>query len=315
MQKITSKNTLISVFLAFMLCALSASAKQTANQLRSELNQKPEATLQQLIALNNSARKKNKSVDIRHLEQQSPIWALSECTNANASQACRLSRLSRPEYRTAFEQKMVNALLKKSKAINNRPLEMVDFCAGRMFQLLVTLNKFLVKNPTAQINIHAIDMRYAPYAAHQDGAGNSRIVDSATPLNVGPMASGNEYQALLTQAAAQQLVAYLRSAFPNAKITLSLHGSAQSYWEYREKHALICPDVMSGADLDKGASDYDLLCKKLLGLNPAMHNIQLAKMSNSSVALRERTIETGAGKHTYRVHEETVYGPWWKFGF
>lgn len=235
---------------------------------------------------------------------QCPTFSLGECSPEDFG-ACALSRTYRPEYREAFEQKAVTALLDKLSHSNAIPIEYVSFGCGGGFQDLVILTKTLAAKPNALINIHLIDIKHEWYTGCRDVIDNShevyqdRTVDLLTNINgaiqkirtVGGLRNLDDNESkkqlivdfIFNEIRFIQFITYLKRTFPLSQIHLYVHSTAKSYLEYLATHSISYPDVITGADIQdeisaaqRSLEDYIQLCIETRLKKPESKNVLLA---------------------------------------
>lgn len=240
---------------------------------------------------------------IEDTERIHPLVLLTECIS-DGGLTCALSRLQNPRYRTAFEEAVGKALTRHAPPHRSLvPLQFVSLGAGLPFQELVTLTKWLAKNPAAEISIHLIDKQYWPLAACNKKLDNRGQI---TESPIDPAIARNEIiervkrvfgtsdsdevitqkmsaRVIKTHMAHQQLLKWLTSHFPRANLNLSIHENAQEYLNTLKFDALY-PDVISAVDIEgetnirnRSMDDYCTLCAKTLEKKPYASNVLLFK--------------------------------------
>ncbi len=248
-------------------------------------------------------------------EQENPLFLLGECT-AEDWGACLLSREYAPKYRNYFEEKTVAALDKRLQS-SETPVHYTSFACGGMFQDLVVIAKTLAQHPNAGLALHLIDLQHEPYITCRDVSGLTREVkstDNFSPCSVMDklVARGKEEGGipenmegdelekgkqnlmcgcLYIDTMAKQFISYLQKTFPNAKLSLYLHGSSDSYLSYLQQQQLPYPDVVTAIDTqdemslirNSGVNFADLAEKTLIN-NPTASIIQLQKERYQQIA-------------------------------
>lgn len=258
----------------------------------------------------------NKMVLLQRLLEQYgkkyPIFLLGECMREN----CGLTRKYWPQYRTAFEERAKSLLLEKLKG--EQLIHYVGFGAGGLFQDLVVLAKTLREQPSASIVINLIDPKFTPYVYCKDTAQINREVKENDFLDIQPIKNDLLKQAreqwgskneddvtiieeisatcLVQEATLKQFIRTLMHIAPEAKLSLLVHESTQSYLKYIEMNQLPSPDVIAAADIQDEMSQlnhapqhYTLLCIKTLQKKPSTSNVFLA---HNSKKLNSASLET-----------------------
>ena len=208
-----------------------------------------------------------------------------------------------PQYRTAFEERAKSLLLEKLKG--EQLIHYVGFGAGGLFQDLVVLAKTLREQPSASIVINLIDPKFTPYVYCKDTAQINREVKENDFLDIQPIKNDLLKQAreqwgskneddvtiieeisatcLVQEATLKQFIRTLMHIAPEAKLSLLVHESTQSYLKYIEMNQLPSPDVIAAADIQDEMSQlnhapqhYTLLCIKTLQKKPSTSNVFLA---------------------------------------
>jgi hypothetical protein len=240
---------------------------------------------------------------VKKYEAQSPLLLLSECTGDDSS-PCIQSRIGNPKIRETYEERMAEALLKKSKEQNLTTY--VSFGDGK-FQDLVILTKFLAKNPTAKLAVHLIDDTHTPYIAYLDLGKKSREITAQELKYEDLMATmpqliakaKNEWGSkqkddvissfilnhiIPVDLEYKEFLNWLRTQFPKATITLFIHESEQSYIKAIEKYKFEYPDILSAAEIhhdvnkfNNSLPNYINLCIKMLSKKPNSINMLLTK--------------------------------------
>jgi len=274
-----------------------------------------------------------------------PLFLLDECTErllwnkgtVEGSEPCLLSRTYEPTYRNTFEGKSVAALVSKTKSVKNQPVHYTSFGCGDMFQDLVILTKTLTKTPDARIDIHLIDLQNAWYVAYCDRVFKTReisdqqvvtekdLVESieefkkAKPSFVAPAISGDDSlvnllasRCINSEAKCKQFISWLYKTFPQAKLSLHIHDTTDSYLKYIEKNKLSYADVITTADIDDDLAitsfpAYTKLCTKTLENNSAADNFWLIKNSQEpAIVSLSLQASSGADKVEFEDGDSTM---------
>lgn len=255
-------------------------------------------------------------------EQQSPIFLVGECIQEGFG-PCLLSRTYDPRYRTAFENKIAQAVLTKLQT-TAAPLNYVSFAHGGMYQDLVIFAKILAKNPNANLNIHFIDIQNTPYVKARSLLGNGREISQTYCIDIDPcrdklvacakkkggaqgkdsvIADNLDRTCILAESRFKEVVNFLQKTFPKAHLSLQIHSSSENYLKYREKNNLPLPDIVTAADIQddmscmkKAPAHYMTLCAKVQKNNSLMMNYWLAKNDNKAqiVSLSTSKVENAA---------------------
>lgn len=234
-----------------------------------------------------------------------PIFLLGECVQEDWGH-CVLSRVYEPNYRQQFESRVVTSLHSKLQSLP-RPTQYVSFGSGGLFQDHVILTKTLAKKPDAQLDVHLIDLKHTPYAHCRDLLDNTRSVDSHISTDPVPVMSlfkkvarekewvaktmgDEELTSVLVnecegvEVPAQQSLTWLKKTFPNARLNVYLHDTADSYQHYIERTHAQSPDVIVAADIEDEMSllqsacpHYVQLCVRAQQKNTHADNLWLTK--------------------------------------
>lgn len=230
---------------------------------------------------------------IKEFEEKSPLFFLRECENVT----CFLTRSINPEYRTYYAKCVSNALVKKISP--KRSVRYAMYGPSLFFQDLVILCQALDKKPDARIHIDAIDPLFESYEKIRTILRKSpkiqlndyidcvefyrkmsvRQIQQKDTLNIEETISSIE-------SGIHQFLRYLRTTFPQATLSLSVHSSALNYCIYGVRNKLQLPDVFVAGDTggEEGV-EFVSLCKHLVTCKPEMYNCAFTK--NDSNALIE----------------------------
>jgi len=261
-----------------------------------------------------------------------PLFLLDECKEEGFG-PCLLSRTYEPTYRNIFEGKSVAALVAKTKTVKNQPVHYTSFGCGGMFQDLVILTKTLTQVPDAHIDIHLIDLKNSWYVAYCDRIFKTReITDQCVVTEKDLVESIEEFKkekpsfiyeddslvdllalaSIDKEAKCKQFISWLCKTFPQAKLSLYVHGTTDSYLKYIEDNKLSYADVITTADIDDDFAitsfpAYVKLCAKTLEKNSAADNFWLIKNGQEpaifSLALQA---SSGADKVEFEDGDSTM---------
>lgn len=259
--------------------------------------------------------------------KKQPLFWLGECVKEGLG-TCLLSRDYEPHYRQQYESRVVTSLHDKISSVE-RPVQYVSFGSGGMFQDHVILTKTLAEKPNAQLDVHLIDLKYTTYVMCRDWLNNKRSVNphidtDPTPAIekfkklvrddkavTAPMSDEEAARTLMNvcsnhEVPVQQSLRWLAKTFPNARLKLHLHDTADSYHQYIERENIQNPDVIASADIEDemGSLYYVQLCVRALQKNPHADNIWLTKNAHPGIASLARIKleeSIGAEKHDAEV--------------
>jgi hypothetical protein len=282
---------------------------------------------------------------IKIFEEKYPLFLLDECTR-EGWQACLLSRERNPKFREAFENSVVSELLKRENPVYT------EFGSGGAFQTAVILAKMLKQKPGAAATVHLIEPDHEVYVrAHEilkDGLKVSLDYNFAIdPIfeELGKQIYGepdpnlqqlNElilsysdkeelsdeeehkqdlYNVYMREEMKyKQMLGWLASNFPQAKLSLYLHSSTDDYLKYVEENVLPYPDVVAAADIQdetslerKSLMHYAQLCMTVLQKNPGSSNIWLMQADEDCIEADENI---SIGLATYVTSEPQTPDPW-----
>jgi len=237
---------------------------------------------------------------IKTYEKKHPLFLLGECVQGDGFLSglldCPLLRRVTPSYRASFEEKVSQQLIEKIELNeeSESPINYTSFGCGGAFSEFIILTKVLSKKPNANLVIHFIDHNYVFYVFAADCLGFSRKIiknqkqfDFSNNLykcrkyiaSKGPMPqlSDNDFlikllsNCIQIQQQNEQFLRELMQSFPNAKLSLFIHESTDSYLKYLNQYKLPYADVFSAADIQdemsvsRGSLDnYIKLCAKTL---------------------------------------------------
>jgi hypothetical protein len=273
---------------------------------------------------------------VKKHEKNCPVFLLGECTSEDWG-ACCLSRAYCPQYRDQYESRVCDSLLEKLQK-NGDAVHYVDFGSGGAFQTLVVLARTLSKKPDSSLAVHLIDPKHTPHTVSRDTLQVHRAVNIHDDYNLEPImpqllqhgreewGGKNDEDSVirkgilsgyaLVEEQGKQMIGWLAKTFPDAKLSLSLHESSQSYLNYLEKIGLPSPDVISAADIQDEMSlihgsmqGYSLLCRQTLQKKPDSINWLLGKKSQSTGCLTQLSLTplSGASTAVSNPDLETIY--------
>lgn len=214
---------------------------------------------------------------IEKLGRISPISQLNECGTI----FCTMSRAFNPTIRNEYEECVSEKLSTYTTATYT------SFGSSGLLQDFIILAKALEKNPKMSLTVHLIDVQYATYALCLKKITGSYVVDE-TDLNIAPLLPElvkekasfshqnntkakkrfcNEF--LAAEVKVQQFNRALRQYFPEAPLTILVHGSKENYCndikESSREHADILTAIDIFDDLDaqqyNTAEQFTNLCK------------------------------------------------------
>jgi len=233
-------------------------------------------------------------------EQQCPLFLLEECEGT-----CIFSRKTNPSLRETYEAEVNSLLLKKIQQYPNRPIHSAHFGCGGALSDVIIITKTLAQKPDAQLHIHLIDIQHAPYIEAQEFLNNTHEIQENVSIDFDHLSSAYipgiikhspgsirsddqlKDEAVSTiwriETKYHQCLKWLRSTFPKAKISLSIHSTYDNYLDYIKNKNIPYADVVTAIDIPDetnfmqgGAKDYACLCKKTLQENPTASNVWLA---------------------------------------
>jgi hypothetical protein len=273
---------------------------------------------------------------VKKHEKNCPLFLLGECISEDGKVCC-LSRAYCPKYRESYESRVCDSLLEKLQK-SDAVVHYVDFGSGGAFQALVILARTLSKKPDSSLVVHLIDMKHTPYTASRDTLEVNREVTLQDDYDLKAIMpqllqrgkeewdGGNEEDSVIesrilssyfvAEERGKQMIGWLARTFPHAKLSLSLHESAQSYLNYLEKTGLPSPDVVSAADIQDGKSldcgsikNYFLLCYQALQKKPHSINLLLSREKHSVGGLSQLSLTPLSGVSTAVSNPdlETIY--------
>jgi len=205
---------------------------------------------------------------------------------------------------------------------------------------LVIIAKTLAQKPDANLAIHLIDTRDKIYVSHCDFENETRDARQVTKDTTVDHAKLNKIWHTLQaqnisenrfketvidnmheQARHQQFIRYLKTAYPQARLSLYVHGTTDNYLEYVNRHKLPYPSVITTADIQdemsmisRSIANYEQLCNKTLQHKPEAQALWLAKDLKGVIPAgirRTSGVET-AGAQKFEIKEKdqpttTVY--------
>lgn len=263
-----------------------------------EENQKRKQDSEKFLMIFNNAVKK--------YEKESPIFFLGECTGTNSGLPCIFSRKLNPHFRETFEN-IVSSRLIQCIDVSADPISYTSFGCGDALQDMVVLAGVLAQKPNATLNINLIDVqhRWFIFANEYFKAPKKITKESAcfdfkrfdgdfiNAVKAEANDDKKDCNTIKTELIAgylkierryKQFITWLQYTFPQAKISLCIHDSANSYIDYIKQHNLAYPDVISAADiqdeisgLKEGPRSYVKLTLQVLENKPNSSNVWLAK--------------------------------------
>jgi hypothetical protein len=261
-----------------------------------------------------------------HYQKECAFFQASECVRESFG-PCVLSRDYRPEYREAFEQKVVSSLLEKCDSVRG-PVHYASFGCGGRFQDLVTITKTLARKPDAHLVIHLMDLKHSLYTDCRDLMNNTREVNEPTEQKsvmavmkqlkeMARKEGGSDIEQMSDNALEQRLIvevlgvekpfiqflAFLKRTFPRANIVLFLHNTTQDYIDYITKNRMPYPDVIAAADIEDEMSlmygsmrDYSKLCVQTLQNKSVNTNILLGKKGGQAALYAFSLVKTASAE-------------------
>jgi hypothetical protein len=249
-------------------------------------------------------------------EKKSPLLFFGECTDF-----CWATRWKNPHYRNNFENQVSKNLVTKiesTKEAKETPITYTSFACGGALSEIIILTKTLAKKPNAHLTIHLIDLNHEHYVSFAKECGLSREINvGQTPIDFphqlidfphhqlnetikkipkkswfsGFFSTKNNDDEIkdtifrdyfCTQKKYQHAIGWLTKTFPQAKLSLFIHDSTDSYLTYLDEHNLPHADVISAADFQddigsdtKAVNKYATLCSATENKKPNYNNTWL----------------------------------------
>lgn len=244
-------------------------------------------------------------------EQQCPLFLVDECSSIKEKKfSSVLSRNVNPFYKKCFEEEVSHHLIEKIISQQNvdRAISYVNVSCGGSLSTLVILTKVLAEKPDAWLNVHCIADDNHHYVPIIDFLGVSRAITSDQQLLNFSDDNINAYVQMLKELLPpsmisndikarghivhryfnvykkyRQMVTWLAHTFPKAKLSLFVHESCKSYFDYVDKQGLALADVLSAVDIQAQEScrsgrcshNYVKLCTEILKKNANASNVFL----------------------------------------
>jgi hypothetical protein len=240
-------------------------------------------------------------------EQKCPLFLVDECSSIKKEKfSSVLSRNFNHVYKKCFEEKVSQHLVEKIISQQNvcRAISYVNVSCGGSLSALVILTKVLAERPNAWLHVHCIEDDNDHYVAVADLLGVSRAITSnqqalncnddkfeayvqgiklLVPFTEAEVRGMLVYDCCTVGKKYTQMIKWLSHTFPKAKLSLLVHESCKSYFDYVNKHSLAVADVLSAVDIEDKISchrtgcshNYVKLCAEILKKNANASNVYL----------------------------------------
>jgi hypothetical protein len=275
---------------------------------------------------------------VRKYEQENPLFLLGECTQ-NGFFACIFTRSINPSYRERFEERVSQKLIEKISLNkqNESPINYTSFGCGGALSETIILAKALAKKPNAHLTIHLIEGNNISYVAAVDFLGFSREMkinqklfnfnDKLSEYRKFIESKGETLECtdnelhiqlvsncMVIQKKNEQILTWLTSTFPDAKLSLFIHDFTDNYFKYLDKSKLPYADVVSAADIQDEISlmrdsvtNYKKLCTKTLEKKSNACNVWLAKDDHEKVSINSLSLIDSQGAKKIDLNGLSAY--------
>lgn len=254
--------------------------------------------------------------------KKNPYAHLNECVKTGYSAGlggCPLNRIEFPYLRAAFEDTIVTAVTPQLEA--GQPLHLVSFASGDLFQDLMIVTHILKKQPSATIDLHCIDAKYAlPSYTNKllDRSPQFNEANTITPNDISQSIIKTLQQAFTIpesirgEAALKDFIAayalpheyrlkafmqYIKKRFPESKVQLYTYGGIRYYMLLNtDAQPPKFPDVIYTNDIDlepDAIKDYKTLCTAVLKKQPKTKNYQLTKQDGEDPEILSFVFQNG----------------------
>jgi len=243
-----------------------------------------------------------KQLEQNHQPHCPLLWTMGEC----AIDECPLTRSNEPFMRTTFEARASQLLLQQFEYTPDKCVTYTSFGHGCALSELIILTKTLHQHPTAQLNIHMIDIKAQFAIQLRKETQTTHKIDPSSfnydyyyeqlnhyLLKNYSSIKQNTYNPLAQIKVALCAMIYseynlhtmaclLQTQFPQAQLSFFMHDTVDHYCEYLQHNNMPHADVVTSVDVqDDGgriqfsAYNYHLLCSKTLQHNPTSTNLWL----------------------------------------
>lgn len=250
--------------------------------------------------------------DIEKQESHAPYFLLNEC----ASSKCSLSRHKKPNARAAYEEVVEKTLMSCKKEI----VSYTSFGCGNLLQDTRILSSYLASNPHGSLNIQLIDTSFRMAIRFLEIIGykasceeieknlqdiNSRIacarcydVQSDSEVRI-PLPVQVNRSVLVDVKKVLHMKKLLTNGFPQAKIAIHIHDSAESY--LKEKQV---PDIVVAADIvidmtGKSKATYASMLEQLTALNKGITPENFLLVTENAVPQIQKFVGNTCNKVIY----------------